>query len=155
MPKEGKWPTSKRQSLGRTHGACLLCPQPILTHLSGPVRDDGGLVHGSWWSLASCSWFWPSSWNMVLRPATVPFWIARSEWRRYSSRARWARRLLSSSAALILRTEKRNSMAGLDRQLKLNTGKTETALYTTYLEFHHFLGADYPEHQRLQEAWLI
>lgn len=52
-----------------------------------------------WWSLLR---FVP--WNRWLRPATLPFWMARRDCRRYSSRALRALWLLSSSAALERRT---------------------------------------------------
>lgn len=88
-------------------------PEPQ-THLMGTARGSGGPELGSgWWSLASCSWFWPRPWNMQLSPATVPFWMAHSEWRRYSSQARRACRLHSSSAALILRTATGETLSAL------------------------------------------
>lgn len=76
---------------------------PVQTNLDASERDSKGLALLLFsfisWSLVSLV-----PWNKLLRPATLPFWMARKDCRRYSSRALRALWLLSSSAALERRT---------------------------------------------------
>lgn len=73
------------------------------TDLDAADRDSKGLAL-LLFSLISWSLFRFVPWNRWLRPATLPFWMARRDCRRYSFRALRALWLLSSSAALERRT---------------------------------------------------
>lgn len=76
---------------------------PVQTNLDAAERDSKGLAL-LLFSFISWSLFRLVPWNKLLRPATLPFWMARKDCRRYSSRALRALWLLSSSAALERRT---------------------------------------------------